>query len=329
MKKNILYKCLFFLTLSGLSYSCSNELDDMTGRDDMLTVSVETVISASYENVPVSYATNEGGRENVDGTVYVLRYTLEVWTDNASPELAYRTTELKEINAASPQFECRLPALKYKFVVWADFVLKSSVTEQYPYGMDLHYNTADLRNITFNGAYVINDETKDAYSACADVDLRNAGTRVSMTLSRPFAKVRLVAADVNTIDVASGVTGFKSKFSYGLPQLDRYDALTQKASSLSQVLYASSWGVVSPDFGTACEGNSHSQTLAFDYLFVNEGEPLNMDIQLEMQNGSGAAVTLPSLSDQDATVKKILNVPLVRNKLTTLLGNVFTPVTEP
>ncbi len=329
MKKNILNKCLFLLTLSGLPYSCSNELDDMAGRDEMLTVSVKTAVSASYEDIPASYATNEGGRENVDGTIYALRYTLEVWTDNASPELAYRTTELEEINAASPQFECRLPALKYKFAVWADFVLKSSVTEQFPHGTDLHYNTADLRNITFNGTYVINDEAKDAYSACADVDLRNAGTRVSMTLSRPFAKIRLVAADANTVNAASGVTGFKSKFSYGLPQLDRYDALTQKASSSGSVLYASSWGVVSPDFGTACESNNLCQTLAFDYLFVNEDEPLNMDIRLEMQNGSGVAVTLPSLSNQNATTKEIQKVPLVRNKLTTLLGNIFTPVTEP
>ena len=129
-------------------------------------------------------------------TKYDIRYILEVF--DANKTLAKRV-ENYEDTATETTFELRLiPGRHYSFVVWADFVAQGSEDA-------LHYNAEDLRNIEVIGEQNAMDESRDAYTAVFNTATDGEGEKfssastISMTLRRPFAKLRVVTNDMQEI----------------------------------------------------------------------------------------------------------------------------------
>ena len=99
-------------------------------------------------------------------------------TQIISPQVKIAATGYQPVT-----YELRLiPGQNYKLVAWADFVNEGDTA-------DLHYNTADLRNIVLidDLSAQMNDESRDAYFGTKDLTAGDSFNE-TLTLKRPFAK---------------------------------------------------------------------------------------------------------------------------------------------
>ena len=164
------------LALGGLLFASSCQMDEPDAGK--LTGEVEFSITAGIPGGITTYAqpalqSHLGGANNLDPELYDLRYILEVWTDEETPQLAYR--EVKTVTGSLTEgvnFQARVLAKKYTFVFWADFV-ENGGTE------DLVYNTASLREVTYTDAsnrHAGEDEADAYYASVPGILLFRART---------------------------------------------------------------------------------------------------------------------------------------------------------
>lgn len=321
---------VFVLSLSQLA-SCSKE--DRGPESGSAVFTVAPQISAGYENIPSTYSSDRGGATNVSAADYRQRYILEVWSEDGTAK-QFREVKVSEIGSAAPLFSLRLLPAKYRMAVWADFVTAASVTTEVPGGADLFYRTDDLTGITVLNAD-FNSDAKDAYAAAFDADLSGSGLGIAVTLRRPLAKVRLVALDADRINSSAGADGCTSNIT-GVGSYNRYDVLDGKASAAGGHSTVPDYFPVYADYGSAygaAGADNHSQTLAWDYVFV-PSEGLAADITIRMFKSlvtdrenlkEDDIVLFPSADDEKAASKTIRKVMLKPNTLTTVVGNFFTP----
>ena len=146
-----------------------------------------------------------GGLSNVDWDVYDLRYTIEIYdaTGNTSPirVVAYDEDGYDGYSNSISLTKGR----EYQLYIWADFV-----TTQ---GQDLHYNTGDLRTISLNGNYTVNDESRDAYAYFGKFTVADGvANTISAELKRPFAKVRMVTTDADRLSFGQQIGSIKVSY---------------------------------------------------------------------------------------------------------------------
>ena len=245
-------------------------------------------------NLPeVSRAGSEfGAFENGVLNTHDLRYILEIYYG----ENCYR--QVQYTNEKSASFPVRLaPGRAYNFVVWADFVEKDNHA-------DLFYKTSDgLDEISIlNGAPMT--EARDAfygnYTLAADKHVANMD---AITLTRPFAKIRVVTTDVKDLTKVGVALPTNAKVTYQTPINNKFNALTGEASNNNATeeytfIYANS-------SYTDAEGE---MTLFADYLFVNAG-----------------ATTKFVLTVTDHVTKSFnTEIPVVANQVTTIKGDILT-----
>ena len=131
-----------------------------------------------------------GGLSNVDWSVYDLRYKVAVYQGD---NIAYSYTTYAEEGYEGLNHSVSLTkGREYKLYVWADFVKIQ--------GEDLHYTTDDIRTISLNGNYAVNDESRDAYAYYDTFSTaEGAQSSVNAVLTRPFAKLRVVTTDADKL----------------------------------------------------------------------------------------------------------------------------------
>ena len=250
-------------------------------------------------NLPeVSRAGSEfGAFENGVLNTHDLRYILEIYYG----ENCYR--QVQYTNEKSASFPVRLaPGREYKFVVWADFVTKNNRAED----TDFFYETSNgLDEISILvGAPMT--EARDAfygnYTLEADEHVANMG---AITLSRPFAKVRVVTTDVQDLNNLGVALPTEATVAYDNNVVinNKFNALTGVASSDVNAVknytfnYANTYAV-----------ENGEMTLFADYLFVNAG-----------------ATTKFVLTVRDHVTKSFnTEIPVVANQLTTIKGDILT-----
>ena len=272
----------------------------------------------SCQTDPEGFGANVGGEQDVNITVSLpeatrgsengalengvlnshdLRYILEI-TYN---EEVYRDVEIS--NATSATFPVRLaPGREYKIAVWADFVEKGTTADD----ADLYYETsAGLANISIiDGAPMT--EARDAY--CGRYTLtsdKSVASIPTITLTRPFAKVRVVTTDVE--DLAKiGValpTSATIKYATDVDIYNKFNAFTGVVASENAV-------------------NEHTFNYANTYAVENGEMTLFADYLFVPQNGS---ITHFTLNVTDHVNKSFTtDIPVVANKLTTIKGDILT-----
>ena len=255
----------------------------------------------------------KGGVNNVDLSKYDIRYILEVYDENGvlAKERMVETSD--ETTAA---FSFRLvPGRPYNFVVWADFVLNGKKD-------DLHYNTNEgnggLRKVeVIKSQWDVIDESRDAYTDVITVhNFSSAADIPTITLTRPFAKLRVVTNDIKEMisirPAEVKVEYFNTKFR------DTFDAFAETATgeyvvgALTATLLDSQKNPV--DVYTDEKPNEKGvQTLFADYFFgaVDDRVMFTMDVK---DNGGR---DLPQVTFNT-------NIPVKRNMLTTVYGPVLT-----
>ena len=327
--RNLILWAIPALMLAG----CQNEMETAgqmdAGEEATIRISVEAPEAMSTTRAALTGSNSaRGGITNVDWTKYDLRYQIAVYSADGSTQVVAPITKTVQKAYSSTTFDIRLvDNREYKFVAWADFVTTGTEgTEGYP--ADLHYNTADLTNITCKDAVSaqLNDESRDAYFVTINQTV-DADAGVSLTLKRPFAKVRVVSTDwqpegINMPD------NFKITY-YGCKRFTGLNAVTgaalggdtdlaDKGDSSLPVYTATFTSKTDRDYAEGYEKESpNNRTLTVDYLWAKP-EQTSIHFTLEALDAANPVDSYDFITE----------IPIRRNYLTTLLGNFLTDNTK-
>ncbi|MBR6544327.1 MAG: hypothetical protein IKT66_02810 [Alistipes sp.] len=265
-----------------------------------------------------------------------LRYILEVYDqadsyDNAEP---VKDRMVKIVDAYEPvTFDLRLiPNRNYHFVVFADFVANGShalsADEQLAV-KGLHHDATNLQAIKIL-ADAINEECTDAYFATADIKIENSAAQ-GIVLKRPYGKVRVVATDLAELNL--NVDPKAVKVVYTTIQPDTFNAVNGKVSEVKEGTqeFTRVYGEISKTdlsqhtytagYDAMVENGRHTHmTLFTDYILATEEQ---RDIQFDLYVYDDAAMQSEIKHTEFSTM-----IPVQRNYLTTIIGNVLTTATE-
>lgn len=240
-----------------------------------------------------------GGLDNKVLDNYDLRFILEIYQG----EKCYRMESIGQETEAT--FPVRVvQGHEYDFVVWADFVAKGAVELA---ENDIFYNTngdKGLQNITIldNAAMT---EARDAYYGVAHLDADKAVSTISnITLTRPFAKVRVITTDLSECIAKLGLQPQEATVTYTTETYDKFDARNKNV-----------WSVNSNDNAKTINYATSTRVYGADNLFVD---------YILVPQGTQSTVKF------DLNVTKVINrsfntdIAVEANKLTTIKGNILT-----
>ena len=265
-----------------------------------------------------------------------LRYILEVYDqandyDGVEP---VKDRMVKIVDAYEPvTFDLRLiPNRNYHFVVFADFVANGShalsADEQLAVE-GLHHDATNLQAIKIL-ADAINEECTDAYFATADIKIENSAAQ-GIVLKRPYGKVRVVATDLAELNL--NVDPKAVKVVYTATQPDTFNAVNGKVSEVKEGTqeFTRVYGEISKTdlsqhtytagYDAMVKNGRHTHmTLFTDYILATEEQ---RDIQFDLYVYDDAAMQSEIKHTEFSTM-----IPVQRNYLTTIIGNVLTTATE-
>ncbi len=297
--------------------ACSQDLDQ-TGPnpgEEVVRIQLEAPEAMQLTRSVAGTNSAKGGLTNVDWTKYDVRYQLAVYSEDGTQQLIAPQSKVYDTYGPAT-FEFRLtPNTTYKFVAWADFVNQGSEE-------DLHYNTADLTHISIitdnDQDKTINDESRDAFFVTKNIAVGQT-LNESLTLKRPFAKIRVVTTDW---DESNGAVAKPDNFKITYHDCKRFSGLNAVSGEAIGEADADASTVYVADI--AMDGNgekfyeggydatSTNRTLIVDYLVATSDQQA-IHFKLDMLAG-----TTPVISRDFTT-----NIPIQRNYLTTLIGNLL------
>ena len=290
-----------------------------------------------------------------------LRYVLEVY-DVANGAIV-GTAPVKDrqviiVDEYQPvTFELRLvPKRNYRFVVFADFVEQGASDEAsfaVQNELGLHHNLGNtLQEITVKRTEenAINNEVTDAYFAFKDFTITNSASN-DIVLKRPYGKLRVIATDLHELNLNSNPDAVKVEYTALQPQT--LNAVTGEIGAIENTVTTF---VSEYNEGVCKEFDEKNGKLGLQNHFYNAGyDALNGANHKQYTNANGDVrhthMTLFTdyilASEQQHSVHFTMTVyddyannseiksttfntdiPVQRNYLTTVIGNVLTTATE-
>ena len=244
-----------------------------------------------------------GAITNVDLTGdYTIRYIFQVYNSDFTESKAQ---QVKYSDDASVSFPVRLVAGRnYNFVVWADIVKNANPVDGEKCA-DLHYNTADLANITLNNTWEAMDETRDAYTVSQPINNFKGTEGYTLTLKRPFAKLRVVTTDMAEL---LGLELENATVTYSTPHYNAFNALESEVvgDSKNRTIKHENYTIKA-----YAEDSETNKVLFTDYFFAKD-EVVKFNMSVAMSDGKSV--------DRSFTT----DIPVKRNYLTTLIGDILT-----
>ena len=297
--------------------SCQRETID----SGALTGEVEFTVTAGIPGGISTYAdgvdafSHNGGAVNVDPDKYDLRYILEVYTKDQTPVRVYRKTVIVPDNFTTTDvtITARLVAKIYDFVFWADFVPEGSGEDT----EGLHYDTDPLISVSYKEGTALDDlasEAIDAYCHVEKVDLSTNQNISGIKLHRPFGKIRLLATDKLTEGVDQDEYPAETKVDFkGVTVPASFNVLTGLALDDKLTVKDITGTSILEDASVAGTGYPGSYLLGYYYIFAADGSTsYAMDVTTYDQNGIQMGV------------RNLSQIPVQKNKLTTVIGNFYT-----
>lgn len=291
-------KC--FLLMAGIILlvfaACQSDELANGGRNGEVAASFSVQLPGNGNNAVTRAATAD------DGTS-VNRCIMEIYLND---ELYSRQIGAIQPDGLTAGFDVRLVTSQtYKFVFWADHV---ESVEGDAIKTDLHYNTADLRNISMQGDYNGSgkDDTRDAFFASLEKLVTNAFSE-SVELTRPFGQL-----NIKTEDLASIPDNQKEEFvpvTAGLSFKNLYTGFNAATGDLLGEPTAVAYKAAS----AVADANGN---LTVDYLFApnTAGGQHLVNMTLAVYNAAGGQITTKALN----------NIPVQRNYKTNVTGNLLT-----
>lgn len=317
-------KLLSLLALALIFVACQNEhkqdADDATVEVRVCVTTQD--ITTRTEEAAAGYNSALGAITNFsdeDWAKYDLRYTFEVYAagDNGSGSPIAESRQVKTTNRFNEEkevyFNVRLtPNKTYKFVVFADFVNEGKSD-------DLYYNTDNLRNITSaNGKIAPMDEARDAYFASEEILIKD-NLEQSIYLKRPFGKLRIVTTDYEYIE--SYAAPAKAKVTYYnceiFKSLNAVNGTISTARAADELTFE--YDLVKDGRYTAgTDAQSSNMTLFADYLLAPRAGQDEVNFTLTVWDAKGNEIKTNDFNSP---------IPIERNHLTTITGNLLTSQT--
>ena len=275
--------------------SCQTEPE---GLDVVVGGEQEVMLSVSLPEGTRANSAEGFDLNNLNG--YQVRYILEIsYNGNV-------IRNVKTSNTTSTTFPVRLaPNREYTFTVWADLVEEGS-------DADLYYNTANgLANIELQ-SWTPNTEARDAWTATKTVTYTSNNKNIGLELKRPFAKVRVVATDIQEIR-KFGIEPTNAVATYAQEMYTEFDAVAgvakgETTGKTHTFKYA--------DVDTYEGANGEQLTVFADYVLV----PADGNVQFTL-------AVYDSTKGENALIKTNnfnTTIPVVKNKVTSIVGNVLT-----
>jgi uncharacterized protein (TIGR02145 family) len=335
MKTKKLLNLLAIVAIVAVSCQSREEyFDRETTPGELVTLQLSPVIPGGIEpggSTPTGIkplSSGGGGAATLKEDDYALRYILEVWSDDGSTRLD-RKVQVADDYSTGVNFDVTLPAATYKFVFWADFVDKNDSYFSDPANndpadiADLTYvtkNSDGLKNIVWNtSTYGISNNLRDAYYAVETIDLSTPGYE-EITLQRPFGKLRILATDLTEAEALYGYqpTYAVLTYTHNTPAFNTtFNAFTGAAETgtLSAAAALTSELIAEASVSVGGQTLNDVHLLAFDYFLVPNA-PTAVSFSLQLYNASDAALL--------AVPKTVSLAPIAANKLTTVIGAMFT-----
>jgi len=312
-------KTFFYPTLlacAALLVSCQSDINEPLTTETTVNFSltIPDELASTRANASGSNSA-KGGLTNVDMQQYDLRYQLAVYqiegTDTTLVKKIVQTSDLCE----DAQIALRLtPNRTYRFVAWADFVKQGETS-------DLHYNTEDLTRIQLlSSSATLNDESRDAFFASQEENVTASGLSQAITLKRPFAKLRIVTTDWDAT-TPDAMPDQVSITYYGCTRFNGINALTGNylnsetlGSADDAATYTATIDKTTKAYEMGYDSSDANRTLLTDYLMTDVAS-VQTPIHAVFRAYNGTTL----LNSCDFSQ----NVPIQRNYLTTLLGNML------
>ena len=259
-------------------------------------------------NVSLPEATRANSAEgfdfnNLNG--HSIRYILEI---------AYNgkvVREVKTSEATTAIFPVRLaPNRDYTFTVWADLVKDGQNDLYYNVLTDAVDGSSALSNITLK-EWTPNVEFRDAWTHTKTVKF-TSGADLDMPLTRPFAKVRVVATDLEQV-TDFGINPAKGKVVYG----EVYSAFNAVAGNVVDNSNATNKTSIFSVADNRYTEQNGQLTVFADYIFVptTANTQPTITFTLDVQEANGTSIKENAFSTP---------IPVSRNKVTSIVGNVLT-----
>ena len=332
--------------------SCSNDMEpDVIKNEGM----VDVVLTTSLPTEISTYATQstnslEGGIKNLtDKEGFYVRYIMEAYPQSSNERVLrmIQYKELKDVNDVCNNitFEARMLAAKYRFVFYADIVrdvnlgtgnsdldaecrgnqyflsnVDETSTALYRPTTDDGLQIGDLQTIIpANNANSVYGHTSieqyDVYTCTGELDLRNE-TSKNFTLKRPFAKLRIITTDADS-ELLSDVKWSQTIVSLAGENLNNsFNALTEETTLNGRTYYTTAYKTRTREIDSYGEDKNGEKTLCVFYIPVSDSKSCNLNFTVTATSGSTTIA--------DAVPYQVDNVPLVKNKVTTIKGNLLT-----
>ena len=331
-------KLLSILALALCFVACQNEGVENVANGDL----VDVVLTVDAPELGVTRANDndeQNGKNSAFGAIdflseadwanYDLRYILEVYAENetgeGTPIYSERLVNCLDMYAPTT-FALRLvPNRTYKFVVFADFVAEGNAELTEPAEKlaiaDLYYNTADLRNITAITAqptWGAMNEIRDAYFVTQNITISNLGHTESLTLTRPFAKLRVITTDLSYI-AGYSAPGYVEVTYHDTDVIKSFNAVngnlnTEKMTG-EELTYGYNVNKAIP-YTEGYDAFATNQTLFTDYLFAVAGQQTTVKFTMAIYESKGGR----EIHSHDFNTE----IPIQRNHLTTIIGDLCT-----
>lgn len=309
-----------FLALTALVLglaACQNETNIFGVDVNTKEKAIEFIVNVTASELETRAAdwtdSAKGGIENgVLGTTQddvTLRYILDIYDANGERSKERYIAYADDRNVSfSPRL---IPGRKYTFAVWADFVSATAKA-------DVHYDTSDLKAIKLKDAWAPMDESRDAYTGFTTVDELVANQEITVNLTRPFAKLRVITTGIAAVDNLHITPGFAA-VDYNTEYRYQFDATTGLYTAAGTAKKSHATFEIK-EYGT---NTSSEMTLFTDYLFApEESEVVNFN--LSVYDTVVATDGTKSAGDLITTTAFNTPIPVKRNVLTTIRGNLLT-----
>lgn len=332
-------KILLSLTLiASIVASCQRDYSTKSTTEELVDVELQITTPSIEASRGEASGLNSalGAIDNFNNNselwdAYDLRYILEIYevvksgsdaTISNNPIYKRQVLTTDNYDAESVKFKMQVvPNRTYLFVVWADFV-RDGLAE------DLYYDTTSLRAISRKASYAHSamEEALDAYHICATETIKKAAN-LDLTLTRPMAKLRVVATDYNEISNYAKPTSVNVKFdTENNPVYKSFNAVTNEIFDNCPA-HEYSYSIDPMPYqdynGTTTTGESLSGIVLFsDYIFAPR------DITTAEKNEYPVSFSMTIYYDNNTERNHVVDfdtqIPLSRNYLTTLVGNCLT-----
>ena len=331
-------KLLSILALALCFVACQNDAVESVSNSDL----VDVVLTVDAPEMGITRGLDgdqQVGRNSALGAIdffndadwakYDVRYILEVYAENedGTGEPIYRERLVNCLDKYAPTtFALRLvPERTYKFVVFADFVADGNHTKVEPAAKlaiaDWYYDTSDLRNITIKSdadGFDAMNEARDAYFITKNVKVSTTGLNEPLTLTRPFAKLRVIATDLDYI-TGYAKPGYVEVKYHTEKVIKSFNAVNGKLSTdeLTEDERTFKFNVQKDaPYTDGYDKESTNQTLFADYLLAVEGEQTTVNFTMDVYEKEGGQ----PIHSHDFNTQ----IPIQRNHLTTIIGDLLT-----